>query len=253
MQTTLTMNITGRLMLMLSRQGVTCGRCLRLFGDAVSAAVIQQIREHGDDSPAAVDSIIDEQLAILETTVQRRLAERSAEAAETAGEQPVDDGVCEMPQDRDTEPGAGEHRQRQARPSSGYIPPVRSMEEKLKDGREPIQKLLLEDCVAAGLVDGTKAQQLVSGMTGKTCEVAEREIVEHLRQVLQDQVRGLIRKTKNGPWSSPMAQADLQQDIHRAGSVRGVLTLCRQIIKEQRTWEEENGRGGILGLFAARH
>ena len=34
------MNITGRLMLMLSREGVTCGRCLRLFGDAVSAAVI---------------------------------------------------------------------------------------------------------------------------------------------------------------------------------------------------------------------
>jgi hypothetical protein len=90
-------------------------------------------------------------------------------------------------------------------------------------------------------------------MVGKTSRDAEREIVERLRQVLQDQARYFIRKAKGGPWANPRAQEDLRQDIHAASSVRSVLLLHRQIVKEYQTWQKEHGRVGILGLFASRH
>jgi len=126
------------------------------------------------------------------------------------------------------------------------------MEEKLKDDRQPVQKLLLEDCVAEHLLDRPKAKELIAGMTGKTPQDAELEIVEYLRQELQTQVRHFIRSDKGGPWSKPHAQEDLRKDIHAAKSVRGVLLLCRQIVKEHQEWEREHGQGGILGLFSPR-
>jgi hypothetical protein len=120
------------------------------------------------------------------------------------------------------------------------------MEANLKNGRERLQRMLLGDCVAAGLVDAPKAQEQVGNMTGKNCEDAERAIVEHLREVLQGLVRSFIHKSKGGPWSTPLAPADLQQDIHRASSVRSGLMLCRQ------AWEEAHGRHRLRGLLAAR-
>ena len=126
------------------------------------------------------------------------------------------------------------------------------MEEKLKDDRKPVQKLLLEDCVQARLLDVSRAKELINGMTGKTPQEAELEIVEYLRQELQSQVREFIRGDKDGPWSNPHTQQELREDIHAARTVRGVLLLCRQIVKEHRTWEEEHDQGGILGLFSPR-
>ena len=55
------------------------------------------------------------------------------------------------------------------------------MEQKLQVEREPIQQLLREDCVRAGLVDKETAERLIRDMTGKTSADAEREIVEQLR------------------------------------------------------------------------
>ncbi len=151
--------------------------------------------------------------------------------------------------DSEDEPARPERHGRQP---SGYVPVARSMEEKLHDEREPIQKLLVEDCVSAGLIDLPTARQMVAGMAGKTSRDAEREIVERLRQVLQDQARYFIRKAKGGPWANPRTQEDLRQDIHAASSVRSVLLLHRQIVKEYHAWQKEHGRIGILGLFAGR-
>jgi hypothetical protein len=126
------------------------------------------------------------------------------------------------------------------------------MEQKLKDERVPIQQLLREDCVHAGLLDRETADRLVAQMSGKTSVDAERELVEDLRQRLQEQVRTFIRKSRGGPWRDPRTQEDLRQDIHAAHSVRSVLFLYRQVLHEYRTWEEEGRRRGILGLFSPR-
>ena len=67
------------------------------------------------------------------------------------------------------------------------------MEDKLKDERKPVQKLLLEDCVQVGLIDLPTAKRMILEMTGKTSQDAERDIVEDLRQLLQLQVKSFIR------------------------------------------------------------
>ena len=74
-----------------------------------------------------------------------------------------------------------------------------------------------------------------------------------LRQILQDQVKGIIRRLKGGPWASPQVQEDMRQDIHNARSVRSILMLAQQIVKERRAWENQHGKSGLFGgLFGSR-
>ena len=236
----LDMNIAGRVMLLLSQQGIKDARRLEIFKCAVGAAVRHRTLHQPGANCGTVEPFLDEQLTLLGAALRQRaaMAATAVEPAPLASEAQAADAP---PQPR--------HR---ARASSGHVPVVKSMEEKLKDERKPVQKLLLEDCVSAGLINLTRAKELIAGMTGKTSQNAETDIVEILRQVLQDQVKGFIRKSKGGPWSNPRAQEDLRQDIHAARSVRGVLTLRRQILKEHQLWEKEHGHGGILGLFSPR-
>lgn len=249
MNDALGMIIAGRLMMLLSQLSVRDARCLSIYIDAVSAAVRQRAGAGQCVNLGEIEPILNEQLEMLEASLRKRSPQF---AQPHADEQPPE--LAEADRDVVSEPDVEVHAgRRKPATASGYIPVVKSMEEKLKDDRKPVQKLLLEDCVAAGLVDVPKARELISGMTGKTSQDSEREIVEHLRQVLQGQVKGFIRKAKGGPWKNPRAQEDLRKDIHAANTVRGVLTLCRQIIKEYQCWEKEHGQGGILGLFSARH
>ena len=117
------------------------------------------------------------------------------------------------------------------------------MEEKLREGRQPVQELLRNDCVQLGLIDRKQAERLIRGMLGKQPEVAEQDVVEVLRQILQDQVKGIIRRLKGGPWATPQAQEEMRQDIHHARSVRAILMFARQVIKERRAWKKKHGKG----------
>ena len=244
----LEMNIAGRLMLLLSQLGMKDERSLSIYLDAVCAVVRQRAGTEREVHHGNLEPFLEEQLSLLVGALQKR---RGILGMPTAGQGMAAglDDAAEM-----QEPGEAQEpaSKRSQKPSSGYVPVARSMEEKLKDDRKPVQKLLLEDCVAERLVDVPKAKELIAGMTGKTPQDAELEIVEYLRQELQTQVKQFIRTDKGGPWSSPHAQEDLRQDIHAARSVRGVLLLCRQIVKEHQEWEREHGHGGILGLFSPR-
>jgi len=242
MNVPLEMNITGLLMLRLSQLGVKDSRGLSIFMNAVGAVVRQREGTEQVVGLGNFESFLNEQLEMLVTALQksRGILSTPSLAQVIASESDAPD------QD------AGSVTKRSARPASGYVPVPKSMEEKLKDDRKPVQKLLLEDCVAEHLLDMPKAKALIAGMTGKTPHDAEQEIVECLRSVLQNQVKQFIRSDKGGPWSNPHAQEELRQDIHAANSVRGVLTLCRQVVKEHQTWEQEHDHGGILGLFSPR-
>lgn len=263
------MNVAGRVMLTLSRLGGSDARRLRIYIDAVGAAVDRQLRVLGDEGFNQIESIMDRQAALLERALQKRMAARSADeaAARPAEAQALDhpppkadEQAVPVLSEKDLAPDAEATAEETAeagqdtrrRQPSGYVPQAKSMEEKLQDSRKPIQKLLTEDCVSAGLLDRKQAGRIIAGMTGKKPEDAELEIVEKLREILQQQVRAFIRKSKGGPWATPREQNDLRQDIHAATTIRGVLLLSRQILKERQEWEKEHGRIGILGLFAAR-
>jgi hypothetical protein len=282
-QSPLEVTVAGQVMLLLSRHGLRDARCLAIYRQAVLDAVRHCAGEDGGDSLVTCSALVRDQIDLLERAILRRLGSEielyvqppgeaaagesadsgtqgpgqaaPAPAATGSGSAAESTGLVEPepePADEPAEADQPARNDRHARQASGYVPVAKSMEEKLHDEREPIQKLLIEDCVNAGLVDLPTARQLVAGMAGKTSRDAEREIVERLRQVLQDQARYFIRKAKGGPWANPRAQEDLRQDIHAASSVRSVLLLHRQIVKEYQTWQKEHGRIGILGLFASR-
>lgn len=240
----LEMNIAGLLMLRLSQLGVKDVRGLSIFIGAVNAVVEHRAGTEQAVNIANLETFLGEQLEMLVVSLQNSRGILNVPSlARVLGAGP---GSTEPGDDTKSAP------KRPARPASGYVPVAKTMEEKLKDDRKPVQKLLLEDCVAEHLLDLSQARELITGMTGKTPQDAEHEIVEYLRSVLQSQVKQFIRSDKGGPWSDPHAQEELRQDIHAANSVRGVLTLCRQIVKEHQLWEQEHGHGGILGLFSPR-
>ena len=285
-------NVTGRLMVLLTRHGILDRRSLAIYRRAVSEAV-QFLAESRGAEIKVCDRCIEEQLGFLNEAL-RAHGRRSGIAGHVAGDVAGIDGSSstgpqprkasatnpesEPPVDPALAPGqenahaesavsttespieSGEDVEamskmrkalRDKRPS-GYVPPAKSMEEKLSEARKPIQALLAEDCVHLGLLTSKQAKKLILGMTGKSSQQAEQEIVEHLRQVLQMQVKSFIRKSKGGPWGDPRTQEDLRKDIHAARNIRSVLMLARQVIKEYQAWQGENGRGGILGLFTPR-
>lgn len=240
MQDPLTIVITGRVMLALSHHGLMDPRRLAIYVAAVCDAVHKQ---QDSGAQTALEDLIDGEITLLERALASRLATSPTTARSPDGD---DEPVAESPERPPDAAGRKRH-------GPLTVPVSRTMEQKLKEDRKPVQKLLAEDCVAAGLLDPDKARSLVAGMAGKQPEDAEREIVEYLREVLLQQVKHCIRKFKGGPWAAPRVQADLRNDIHHAQTVRGVLMLARQMIEERREWEAANGRGGILGLFAGRH
>jgi hypothetical protein len=237
----LEMNIAGRVMLLLSQLGMRDARSLSIYLEAIRGVVRHQAANDQPIGLGNLEPFLSEQLEMLVAALRRR---RGLLRVPMQG--------CEIHDSGQLAASPDERPRRPAKPASGYVPVAKTMEEKLKDDRKPVQKLLLEDCVTEHLLDLPKAKELIAGMTGKTPQNAELEIVEYLRQELQAQVRHFIRSDKGGPWSSPHAQEDLRKDIHAARSVRGVLLLCRQIVKEHQEWEREHGQGGILGLFSPR-
>lgn len=247
MNDALEMNVAGRLMLVLSHLQIKDARRLAIYTSAVSDVVRAQMRKDPAFNCGNMSPFLEQQLASLEDALRARARQPDAVSV-PAAEATADRATDKAAKEPQTEVPAKRHKLR----SSEYAPPAKSMEEKLKEEREPIQKLILDDCVALGLVKATQAKDLVAGMTGKTSQAAESEIAGVLRQQLHDQVKRFIRKSKGGPWSDPHAQEDLRQDIHMASNVRSVLMLCRQIVKEQKHWEAEHGRGGLLGLFGAK-
>ena len=268
------MNVSGRVMLLLSRLGIRDARCLSIYRGAVVAALRSVTGSRPVSSLADIDPLLGAQLELLEDALRARLKPMSrspdgdTQALGGAGTTMVQ-AVSETAKAEtlyaddadlasvDEQPGGivaedGQKLQRHAKTPSGYVPSVKSMEDKLKDERKPVQKLLLEDCVQVGLIDLPTAKRMILEMTGKTSQDAERDIVEDLRQLLQLQVKSFIRKARGGPWADPRTQEDLRKDIHAANSVRSVVMLSRQVVKEHRMWEQEHGRIGILGLFSGR-
>lgn len=110
------------------------------------------------------------------------------------------------------------------------------MPTKLAQERKPVKKLIKEDCIQLGLLSKKRAKHLITHMAGKKPIDAEKEVVIELRENLHKQVRKLIKKDKNNPWSSPKAQEELRLEIVNTPSVRSVLYLAKEIYRERDEW-----------------
>lgn len=234
----LELNLTSWVMMLLRRVGIIDSTKVDLYVKAVIEAV-RHAYPVERPSLLVLNPFIREQLALLESSLVNRCA---------------DDGAVDIDEtiELDDLPASGPpSSKRQRRGDAGVV--ARSMEEKLCEERKPVQELLSHDCVHTGLIDKDTAKRLIGSMAGRIPEEAEKEIVVKLRQALQDQVREMIRRAKGGPWSSPREQEQMRQDIHHANSVRSVLMLRRQVLKEYNAWEKRQGFGRMLGMFAARN
>ncbi len=241
---TLEFNLRGRILLGAARHGAISPQRVAVLARAI-VAVVDHHYPDGRPSLRVLEPLLAGQLALLEAALTGRDAgeERPASAAP--------DTVVEAPSDKVPPESARKPRRRTLK-GKGHTVVAKSMEEKLREGRQPVQELLRGECVQLGLIDRKQAERLVRGMLGKQPEVAEQDVVEVLRQILQDQVKGIIRRLKGGPWATPQAQEEMRQDIHHARSVRAILMLARQIVKERRAWEKQHGKGLFGGLFGGR-
>ncbi|WP_043107283.1 hypothetical protein [endosymbiont of unidentified scaly snail isolate Monju] len=246
---TLEVNLRGRILLGAARHGVRDPRRVAVLARAI-VAVVEHCHPEERPSLRQLEPLLTEQLALLEAALVNARAQEAPAlavaapvAAQTAG---PEDEASETAE----EPPRG--LRRRTLKGKGHTVVAKSMEEKLREGRQPVQELLRNDCVQLGLIDRKQVERLIRGMLGKQPEVAEQDVVEVLRQILQDQVKGIIRRLKGGPWATPQAQEEMRQDIHHARSVRVILMLARQVIKERRAWEKKHGKGLFGGLFGGR-
>lgn len=248
----LEINLVGRIMLGASRHGLAEPARVCVMARAI-AAVIRHRYPEGRPGLRELEPLISDQLAMLETALNEVPVEQAPEDVEPPPE------MIDVQRIAAPEPGAAAAqaaaeeprriRQRTLR-GRGHTVVAKPMGEKLQSERAPVQELLRGECVNLGLLDGKQAEKMVRRMVGKSPAEGEQMVVETLRQTLQDQVKGIIRRLKGGPWATPQSQEAMRQDIHNTRSVRSIIMLAKQVRKERHTWELEHGRGGMLsGLF----
>jgi hypothetical protein len=129
---------------------------------------------------------------------------------------------------------------------SGYRPRSAALSDKLVSERKPIQTLLREDCVQIGLLKPQRAEYLATQFSGKLTIEAEEEVLVELRQNLHEHVRRIIRKLDGGPWPTPKEQEDLRLEIAEIPTVRSLLFLTRQILREREEWLDKHSITGRL-------
>lgn len=216
-------------------RGISDKRRQTLYANAVEDAMVRRLAELPEPG-GRMREYLDEEMALLETALEAARRRRSA---------------APQPQPAGGEPDPPERGEARCRPNGpgGTVCP-QSMEEKLKQARKPLSKLLREDCVQLGLVNADRAEELVKSLAGRTPAEGEARVVEELRNNLHAQVRRYIRKHRGGPWPSPMAQDELRVDIAATRGVCALLTLTRGILRERVAWEHSHKKGVLSTLLS---
>ena len=122
----------------------------------------------------------------------------------------------------------------------GYRPQAQNLAAKLEDERKPVKELLTTDCVSYQLVTKKRAQELIANFAGKDPKVAEEEVVIEMRNNLHEQIRKFIRQHNGGPWGTPTEQEEIRLDIVQTPTVRSLLQLTQQLLKERQRWLDTN-------------
>lgn len=227
------LNVSGRVLLLCLEHGITEAPRIAIFKRAVRAAVAAELRGKVI-VPGVLEAVLAGQILYLgdalRTVKHHILEEAGDKEAKAAEEKEIEEALAKpKPQESPVISRAQEE--------------VRPFEEKLDQSRTPLRKLILEDCVQVGIVDRSRAKELVKQLAGKLPGDAEAEVVTELRNNLHQQVREFIRKNKGGPWPKPQVQEELRIDIVKTNKVSDLLMLTRQLLRERSIWTDENNKG----------
>ncbi len=231
--------------------------------------VVNQVLEQMERDQVGVEalsSILDDKIALLNLRLEQGDGQHPVHVPQKEKDTPspkepeIDSSYKPKTSDAPAEPANEQQavkEQEKPSPKPAKIEPAKKriskdMPSKLAEERKPVKKLILEDCVQLSLISRKRAQYVVTQMAGKQPAEAEKEIVLELRKNLHEQVRSLIRKDKDGPWTSPKSQEELRLEIVQTPTVRSILYLTREILKERDEWKRRNRKSITGRIFGGR-
>ena len=243
--------VHGRVLLLCHQRGIRDARRIAIYQGAVRAAVARGLAGAGG-GPDRLQPLLAEQMVLLEAAMAAAEAMRRPAAA-SGGPR------ARAPQAQEPAPGAEARAPRparpaprpevQARPGSPAAPGF-SLPRKLEAERRPLRNMLMEECVHLGLLEPARAEILAIRLTGRTRPVAEGQVMQELRDNLQQQLQAYIRANQGGPWASPERQEALRQEISATCGVQALLKLTVRTLRQRERWEAEQPRGVLGGLFS---
>lgn len=201
-----------------------------------SDVVSTEVQENEASAVVEAEAVVPEELVLEEMVLE-----------ETAEEEIVP----EKPEDvAKPDPETSEKEERISKKKTK--PVVKKMEDKLRDQRKPLEKILIDDCVHLRLVTKKRAKQLAIQLTGRTTREGEATVVAELRETLHQQIRKFIRDNKGGPWKSPNQQDDLRLDIAQTKTLGSLVMLTKQILREREQWESLHKQSPLSKLFGGK-
>jgi uncharacterized protein YlaI len=228
------LNLAARVMLACNLRNIKDPIEINTKRERVRQEIMRRIDE-GNIGVEGLSELLDECVGKLELELdQKRVGDKSTAS----------------PPEPSTEEPAADRKQATSREppkkSSGYQPSTADKTQRLANERKPIQTLLCEDCVQIGLLKPQRAEYLATQFAGKLTNEAEEEVLVELRNNLQEHVRRIIRKLNGGPWPTPKEQENLRVEIAEIPTVRSLLFLTREILREREEWLDKNSITGRL-------
>ncbi len=222
------MNVQGRVYIICQSHGVTDPTIVGYYSEILQQAIMAMLTD--ESTPTEFHNLLNEQAEWLDLEIA----------------QVRDLPLVGKPQAGDDEK---HHKLLNAeKKASGYVPEAKSMPERLKDRRADMEQLLLNDCVTLKLVTPDQAKKLKHELLGKDPDQAEEEVVALLRNSVHEQVRKFIRKHNGGPWASATLQTEVRMDISRTRTLRSLLILSRQLLREREEWLMKT-KSSLTGRF----
>lgn len=253
LKTMVALNVSGRVLLLCNSLGIRDPEEIQNLKQRVTQEILTHMEEQSLDT-RALPGLLEERLRKLSDELRQPTETKSdvKPATTAAAVPPKASPRVQSTPPPETKPVESQEEVEEKDSHAKTKQQSRDMTVKLATERKPIQRLVTEDCVQLGLLDLERAQYLVRQLPGKEVRQAELEVVTELRNNLHQQVRRFIRKHGGGPWPSPKDQEDLRLEITKTPTIRSVLFLTRQILREREEWLDRSHKTLTGRLFGER-
>ena len=252
----ISINVTGHVFMFCTREGIKDPKQIRQY-EKRAREYLEQIANEGtdikglekelraflerlrDELHQEIEIVVDEQPPLEPEPVTYSDAMFAEEEAKLKEEE------ARKKAEKEEREKARQEREKNGKKSAPKQQSAR-MEEKLAIQRKPIQELLTKECVEFKLMTPERAKHWVFNLSGRRIEDVENDIVDELRQKLQDNVKSYMRKNKKeNPWPSPALQEELRMEISLVKTIKGMLMLTSNIL-----WEIRNAKeSGKVSFF----
>lgn len=248
------LNLAARIMLVCNAHSILDREEINSRKERVKLEIINRMDERGTAGVEGLSELLDECIAKMELELEQpvkiiKTMEKPAKKTELT-EKPVAEPESNLEAQyveyREQVDRQKKSKRDSGKQGSGYQPHSAAMPDKLATERKPIQTLLREDCVQIGLLKAKRAEYLANQFAGKLPVEAEEEVLIELRKNLHEHLRRFMRKHNGGPWPTPKEQEDLRIEIEEIPTVRSLLFLTREILRQRKEWLDKNSFTGRL-------